>query len=303
MMQEYILIFSVLIVIETSFILYLCYKVGNDRNKRLGENINRILQDIGHVASLVNTYDKSADTRNNAVKSQLSQISQNLNSAIGQTDKSLTSQLDRVENNVISELHTSYDKLQDSTQQVHTSLNKSFKAKFGDMKTDLLEVQREMREYKDEILRTQAQSFFSMENKMLAIQKDNHSFIQKEFLSRKKELSEMQVFMQSEFQLGKEHLDDTQSSVQVLSSLMNQHLTSLKPLQEMLEHLETLYKKLISLDEEILKQEGSLNGMVEKHVKLVEYTKELSQTSKSIFDLMKLVLIESITKQIPSPQK
>ena len=84
---------------------------------------------------------------------------------------------------------------------------------------------------------------------------------------------------------------------------MNQHLTSLKPLQEMLEHLETLYKKLISLDEEILKQEGSLNGMVEKHVKLVEYTKELSQTSKSIFDLMKLVLIESITKQIPSPQK
>ena len=76
----------------------------------------------------------------------------------------------------------------------------------------------------------------------------------------------MQVFMQSEFQLGKEHLADTQSSVQGLSSLMNQHLTSLKPLQEMLERLDILYKKLISLDEEILKQEGSLNGMVEKYI-------------------------------------
>lgn len=303
MMQECIFIFSVLIVIETSLILYLCYKVGNDRNKRLGEYINRILQDIGHITSLVNTYDKSADTRNNAVKLHLSQISQNLKSAIEQTDKSLTLQLDRVENNVISELHTSYCKIQDSTQQAHTSLNKSFKAKFGDMKTDLLEVQREMREYKDEILRTQAQSFSSMENKMLAIQKDDHSFMQGEFLSRKKELSEMQVFMQSEFQLGKEHLADTQSSVQGLSSLMNKHLTSLKPLQEMLDRLDTLYKKLISLDEEILKQEGSLNGMVEKHVKLVEYTKELSDTSKSIYDLMKLELIKSITQQIPSPQK
>ena len=303
MMQEYILILSVLIVIETSLILYLCYKVGNDRNKKLGEYINRILQDIGHVTSLVNTYDKSADTRNNAVISQLSQISQNLKSAIGQTDKSLTSQLDRVENNVISELHTSYDKLQDSTQRAHTSLNKIFKDKFGDMKTDLLEVQREMREYKDEILRTQALSFSSMENKMLAIQKDDHSFMQGEFLSRKKELSEMQVFMQSEFQLGKEHLAETQSLVQGLSSLMNQHLTSLKPIQEMLEHLDTLYKKLISLDEEIVKQEGSLNGMVEKHVKIVEYTKELSETSKSIYDLMKLVLIDSITMSMTSRQK
>lgn len=302
-MTGFILTCTVLLVIETSFILFLCYKVGNDRNKRLGEYINRILQDIGHVTSLVNTYDKSADTRNNAVKLQLSQISQNLKSAIGQTDKSLSLQLDRVENIVISELHSSYDKIQDSTQQAHTSLNKSFKAKFGDMKSDLLEVQRKMREYKDEILRTQAQSFSSMENKMLTIQKDNHSFMQGEFLSRKKELSEMQVFMQSEFQLGKERFTDTQSSVQGLSSLMNQHLTTLKPIQEMLERLDTLYKKLISLDKEILKQEGSLNGMVEKHVKLVEYTKELSETSKSIYDLMKLVLIKSITQQIPSPQK
>ena len=302
-MTGFILTCTVLLVIETSFILFLCYKVGNDRNKRLGEYINRILYDIGHVTSLVNTYDKSADTRNNAVKLQLSQISQNLKSAIGQTDKSLSLQLDRVENIVISELHSSYDKIQDSTQQAHTSLNKSFKAKFGDMKSDLLEVQRKMREYKDEILRTQAQSFSSMENKMLTIQKDNHSFMQGEFLSRKKELSEMQVFMQSEFQLGKERFTDTQSSVQGLSSLMNQHLTTLKPIQEMLERLDTLYKKLISLDKEILKQEGSLNGMVEKHVKLVEYTKELSETSKSIYDLMKLVLIKSITQQIPSPQK
>ncbi len=303
MIQGIILIFSILIGIETSLILYLCYKVGNDRNKKLGESINRIFQDIGHVTSLVNTYENSADVRHNAVKSQLSQLSQNLKSTIGQTEKSLTLHLDRVRNNVISELHTSYDNIQDSTQQVHTSLNKSLKSKFGDMKSDLLEVQREMREYKDEILRKHAQSFSSMENKMLAIQKDDHLFMQEEFLSRKKALSEMQVFMQSEFQLGKEHLADTQSSVQALSLIMNQHLTALKPLQAMLERLETLYKKLISLDEEICKQEGSLNGMVEKHVKLVEFTKELSETSKSIFDLMKLVLIKSITQQIPSPQK
>ncbi len=303
MMQEIILIFCILIGIETSLILYLCYKVGNDRTKKMGENINRILLDIKNVSRMVDTYDEFTIDRNNALKSLLSQISQNLQSTIGQTDKSLTLQLDRVEKNVISELHTSYDNIQDSTQQAHTSLNNSFKAKFGDITADLIEVQREMYEYKDEILRTQALLFSNMDNKMLAIQKDNYSFLQEEFLSKKKELSEMQVYMQSEFQLGKEHLADTQSSVQVLSSIMNQHITSLKPLQAMLERLEDLYKKLISLDEEICKQEDSLNGMVEKHVKISEFTQDLSKTSKDIYDLLKLLLMNSIVEQTKDIEK
>ena len=75
---------------------------------------------------------------------------------------------------------------------------------------------------------------------------------------------------------------------------MRTHLDSLKPLEELFGRLNTLYNKLLSLEKDILTQEKSLNGMVEKHVKISEYTQELQKTSKDIFDLMKLMLMDSV---------
>ena len=78
---------------------------------------------------------------------------------------------------------------------------------------------------------------------------------------------------------------------------MRTHLDSLKPLEELFGRLNTLYNKLLSLEKDILTQEKSLNGMVEKHVKISEYTQELQKTSKDIFDLMKLMLMDSVVQR------
>ena len=40
--------------------------------------------------------------------------------------------------------------------------------------------------------------------------------------------------------------------------------------------------------------------MVEKHVKISEYTQELQKTSKDIFDLMKLMLMGSVVQRTTS---
>ena len=78
---------------------------------------------------------------------------------------------------------------------------------------------------------------------------------------------------------------------------MNNHFTSIKPLEELLERLNVLYNKLISLDKDILSQEKSLNAMVEKHTMILEYTQELQKTSEDIFDMMKLLLMDSVMRQ------
>ena len=83
---------------------------------------------------------------------------------------------------------------------------------------------------------------------------------------------------------------------------MNNHFTSIKPLEELLGRLNTLYNKLISLDKDILGQEKSLNGMVEKHTKILEYTQDLQKTSEEIFDMMKLMLMDTVVRQT-TPRK
>ena len=40
--------------------------------------------------------------------------------------------------------------------------------------------------------------------------------------------------------------------------------------------------------------------MVEKHTKILEYTQDLQKTSEDIFDMMKLMLMDSVVKQTNS---
>ena len=78
---------------------------------------------------------------------------------------------------------------------------------------------------------------------------------------------------------------------------INNHISALKPLEELLSKLNTLYNNLISLDKDILNQEKSLTNLVAEHTMILEYTKELQNTSEEIFNLMKLLMMDSIVKQ------
>lgn len=60
---------------------------------------------------------------------------------------------------------------------------------------------------------------------------------------------------------------------------------------------------LVFLDSKILSQEVSLNSILQKHVKISEYTQDLSKTSKDIYDLLKLLLMNSIVEQTKDIKK
>lgn len=98
-------------------------------------------------------------------------------------------------------------------------------------------------------------------------------------------------------------LDNIEKTLAKLSETMDRHFVAMQPIEKMLLRLETLYNNLACLDGKILSQEASLNSMVQKHVKISEYTQDLSKTSKEIYDLMKLLLMNSIIEQTKDIKK
>ena len=184
-----------------------------------------------------------------------------------------------LEDRVINEIQSSTGVLQNAIQQSHSALSKSFKSKFSDIGTELTELQHNLRDFKDDILRTQAQSFSGIETKIGVVKNEEHRFIEHQLQTVNNEQA------------------NVRKSIQEVTKSMNNYFTSIKPLEELLERLNTLYNKLISLDKDILSQEKSLNGMVEKHTKILEYTQDLQKTSEEIFDMMKLLVMDSVIKQ------
>lgn len=98
-------------------------------------------------------------------------------------------------------------------------------------------------------------------------------------------------------------LENIEKTLSSLSEMMEHHFVAVQPIEKMLLRLETLYNNLVCLDSKILSQEASLNSMVGKHVKISEYTQELSKTSKDIYDLVKLLLMNSIVEQTKGVKK
>lgn len=98
-------------------------------------------------------------------------------------------------------------------------------------------------------------------------------------------------------------LDNVEKTLANLSEMMERHFVAMQPIEKMLLRLETLYNNLVCLDSKILSQEASLNSMVQKHVKISEYTQDLSKTSKDIYDLLKLLLMNSIVEQTKDIKK
>ena len=98
-------------------------------------------------------------------------------------------------------------------------------------------------------------------------------------------------------------LDNIEKKLANLSEMMERHYAAMQPIEKMLLRLETLYNNLVCLDNKILSQEASLNSMVQKHVKISEYPQDLSKTSKDIYDLIKLLLMNSIVEQTKNIKK
>lgn len=97
-----------------------------------------------------------------------------------------------------------------------------------------------------------------------------------------------------ELQRINERISTIEQKVESMNKTIEHQFTSLTPFEKQLSRLETLYKNIDELDNRILLQEESLKSMVERHLQITQYTQELSKTSKDVYELMKLVLMDSI---------
>ena len=97
-----------------------------------------------------------------------------------------------------------------------------------------------------------------------------------------------------ELQRINERISTIEQKVESMNKTIEHQFTSLTPFEKQLSRLETLYKNINGLDNRILLQEESLKSMVERHLQITLYTQELSKTSKDVYELMKLVLMDSI---------
>lgn len=97
-----------------------------------------------------------------------------------------------------------------------------------------------------------------------------------------------------ELQRINERISTIEQKVELMNKTIEHQFTSLTPFEKQLSRLETLYKNIDGLDNRILLQEESLKSMVERHLQITLYTQELSKTSKDVYELMKLVLMDSI---------
>lgn len=69
---------------------------------------------------------------------------------------------------------------------------------------------------------------------------------------------------------------------------------NLTPFEKQLERLETVYNSIQELERRILSQEESLHSMVDKHFQITKFSMELSKTSKEVYELLRVMLLDSI---------
>ena len=115
--------------------------------------------------------------------------------------------------------------------------------------------------------------------------------------------------LDKEFTLLKKNVKDLGYSMSYMDKTWQSYIEMVSPLESTLNQTIELLNRVKALDESIklqeqeLKktvkehvstQETSLNSLVEKHVNIAQMTSELNQTSKDVFELLKLRLITSI---------
>lgn len=279
MEDNYFICVSIYIILALAVITFLYLWLGKKRNEAVLDELRKVLSGINTISGSVTNNERQAVSRDNSLRSLISRNQQKLENSISQSSKSNEGRIEYMSERVTNEIQNATEVIKSSVHQSHAGLSKSFKTKLSEVNAELADIHQGLREFKDEILRTQAQSFYGIETKYSNISNEERAYLDKQFRA-----------------VHNEHTT-LDKSIQDVALVMSTHLDSLKPLEELFGRLNTLYNKLLSLDNDILTQEKSLNGMVEKHVKISEYTQELQKTSKDIFDLMKLMLMDSVVQR------
>lgn len=284
MYDDFFICVSLFLILALAFIIFLYLRLGKKRNEAVLEELKNVIDGINLVSSSVNNNERSAITRDNTLRSLVSKNHQKLESVINQSSNSHIGRIGFLEDRIINEISSSTTVIQSSIQQSHTGISKSFKTRLNDVRSELTDIQRIISEFKEYILKTQAQSFNAMESKVVALSNDERQFYEQQ----------MKAIHNENITLD--------NSIKDVAKVMRTHLDSLEPLKELFNNLHSLCTELASIDKDILKQEKSLNSMVDKHLQIVRYTQELQKTSKDIFDLMKLMLMDSVVKNT-TPKK
>ena len=282
MNDDFFICVSLFVILALAVIIFLYLWLGKKRNEAVLDELRKALSGINTISGSVTNNERQAVSRDNSLRSLISRNLQKLENNISQSSKSNEGRIEYMEERVTNEIQNATEVIKSSVHQSHAGLSKSFKTKLSEVNAELADIHQSLREFKDEILRTQAQSFYGIEAKYSNISNEERAYLDKQFRA-----------------VHNEHTT-LDKSIQDVALVMSTHLDSLKPLEELFGRLNTLYNKLLSLDNDILTQEKSLNGMVEKHVKISEYTQELQKTSKDIFDLMKLMLMDSVVQRTTS---
>lgn len=279
MEDNYFICVSIYIILALAVIIFLYLWLGKKRNEAVLDELRKVLSGINTISGSVTNNERQAVSRDNSLRSLISRNQQKLENSISQSSKSNEGRIEYMSERVTNEIQNATEVIKSSVHQSHAGLSKSFKTKLSEVNAELADIHQGLRGFKDEILRTQAQSFYGIETKYSNISNEERAYLDKQFRAVHNEYTTLD------------------KSIQDVALVMRTHLDSLKPLEELFGRLNTLYNKLLSLEKDILTQEKSLNGMVEKHVKISEYTQELQKTSKDIFDLMKLILMDSVVQR------
>ena len=103
-----------------------------------------------------------------------------------------------------------------------------------------------------------------------------------------------------------EQLDSLEETINHINTLIDKvhgNTRNMLQIRDMLNKTDKMYKLISSGEERIASQEQSLNGLVERHVKIAELTEDLNKTSHAIFELMRLILIDSISEQVHNKRR
>lgn len=222
----------------------------------LAETHKKIIDNLQSVRNEIFTSTKS-------MRSLITEKEEKVESVITQYAQNNESMIAGTEERLTKELISSTKAIQDTIQNSHSDISINFMNNLNNISDEMIGLRQNLTELKDNILRARGEEHQFFEQELQAISKEQASASQ---------------------------------CIQELGKSINDHFTSIKPIEELLEKSNALYNKLISLDEDILNQEKSLNGMVAKHTKILEYTHELQKTSEEIFELMKLLLMDSVIK-------
>ena len=273
-MIHLILVILIFTLVTTNLLLYL--RLGRKRNLSIHEDLVKVKSQIEMVLSTAREHEKASISRSKSLHSTLSTSKNQIECSINSNTQNSIGRIGCLEDRVINEMHLFTNTILNETKQSHNWLTKSVQNGITEINTELRDIHQAIQDYKGEILKTQAQSFNWIESLLSTIRDSEHGFIEKEVRTIQNYNNNINILL-------KELYNITQTNCE-----------SLKSLESLFAKWDTLYNKLLVLNKEMLNQENSLSQMIDKHTQVAEFMQDLQKTSKDIFDLMKLVLLDSV---------